>query len=799
MKAHTLEILEFNEIKKILAGFTVSEPGKLLINNIKPAIEIDEIKVLLDETTEGRFVYSMCGGIPLQCIPDTNPLLLKARFEGTVLEGDELYQILTVLEEAQKINNFFKKIKEHLPLINERTQKLHPMREFIDILRISVNEKGEILDSASHRLKRIREKLGNIRSKILQSLNNILNSPSTQKAIQEKFVTIRHERYVIPVKSEYQSTIPGIVHDRSSSGVTLFIEPESIVGMNNMLLEMSLEERDEIIAILTDLTNTLRRDIDKVNDIANALAELDLINAKATIAEKLKCIVPQVKPGGAIKLYEARHPLLVAREWKTDEKKREADGQRTVAVDLFLGDKFNTLIVTGPNAGGKTVALKTLGLLILMAQSGLHIPAREDSEIPIFKKIYAIIGDEQSIMQNLSTFSSQIFQINEIIGEVDSNSLVLFDELGAGTDPVEGAALGISIIEFLSERGAKIMATTHLGGLKDFASHYHGAENASVEFDQQKLQPTFRLSYGKPGSSYALTIASRFGIHPLIIEKAKENLPLEHRKMDELLSSLEQEKLHLEELNQRLQKSKDDIDSKEKEAASNLQATIKQKEEIIKNAYLEAEKIINEARRSVNQELTRLEEEASRAKLQRVSKSLFGLKEKISDELLSMDNSIPPSLKDIADKNEVYIPSLKIKGVLVEPEIEPGIALIQSGTMKIKIPHKELRPVEGVITLKKYEPDKKISYIEKEGIPSSINLIGKRAKDAIDILDKYLDDAYLAGLSEVTLVHGKGSGTLKKAITEALKESPLIESYKTGDIHKGGTGVTIAVLKDKTQ
>ncbi len=651
----------------------------------------------------------------------------------------------------------------------------------------AIEGEDEIADRASSTLYNIRRSLKEKNYSVRDKINSLVRSYSSY--LQENIYTVRGDRYVLPVKAEHKGAVPGLVHDQSSTGATLFIEPMSLVNLNNEIKELMLKEKAEIERILSVLSAKVNANIVGVKVDANIVWELDFIFAKAKFASEYNCTCPIINDEGIVDIIEGRHPLI--------------DRIKVVPISVKLGKEFTSLIITGPNTGGKTVTLKTVGLIHLMAMSGLMIPARENSVISYFNNVFADIGDEQSIEQSLSTFSSHMKNIVEIMDKADENSLVLFDELGAGTDPTEGAALAISILENLRKRGSKIIATTHYSELKAYALRNEGVENASVEFDVETLKPTYKLLIGIPGKSNAFEISKRLGLPDYIIDFAKENISSENIKFEELIQDLQEKSIKAQEdarLAENLKLEREKVKNKYEEKLEGLQ---KLRDNALIDARREAKSIIKEAKEEADKILKDIRQLERMGYSSDVRQKLEEERKKLKDKLEAIEAKDikkvykGEALKNVKEGDEVLLASINQKVIVLSKPDNKGDVLVQAGIMKITANIKDLRAVSGSnpnSNLPKVKKSKKIN-LNLRRVESSVDLRGMDSEEAIYTVDKYLDEAYLGGLGEVTIVHGKGTGVLRKAIMNMLKGHPHVKRHRLGEYGEGGTGVTIVELK----
>ncbi len=813
MNSEIEQILEFEKIKEEITKFCASGLGKSLAEELKPITDLQDIERLLNIISEMRNIHITEGSLPLGGLYDIKHLLKKASISGSILETDELLLIASTAGVARKVKGFAKDFLEKYPLLYEIIQDISIFTDLEESIYGCIDHEGNILDTASPELFRIRRAIVSLRDKITRQLESILHSPYYQTAIQDNLITIRNDRYVIPIKQNFKSSFPGVLQGRSASGSTAFIEPISVVDMNNQLHELLNEELAEIRRILKWLTDKVRDVLSELDRTVKILAELDFINAKALFCTKLNSTKPQINDIGYIEIYKARHPILqmkLERQTtninKEETLNRDNSPQKIVPIDFRIGKEFNTIVITGPNTGGKTVALKTVGLLTLMMQSGLHVPVKEGSQMAVFNEVFADIGDEQSIEQNLSTFSSHITRIIKIIEQLDDSSLVLLDELGAGTEPSEGSALGMAILDYLHSRGVRTIATTHHDSLKAHAYTTEGMENASVAFDLETLQPTYELRIGMPGSSNALKIADRLGLSKEIIDNAKNYLEPGSIQISDLISSVEEMQRKLEE-QQKIAEEKTIRASKVQQEHEQLIKQIKTKrKDIERSALNEAEKIIQSAKKLVEDTIAEIQKEkASTESIRRTQQSLAKAKEEIKLAIKQISsepsedseiniNDKELSAEDIKPGDEVFIRSLNISGTVISKPDSKGMVFVRSGSAKISVPLTELRLFFQKPKQNKLEPSTVI-LPAKSGISDILDLRGYRITEAIEKADKHLDDAALAGLKSISIIHGKGTGALRKAVTEMLIEHPHVANFRLGQQNEGGQGITIVELK----
>jgi DNA mismatch repair protein MutS2 len=787
MNERALRVLEYYKIKDIIKNYTQTSAAKDIIEDLKPYTNIYEVREHLSETYEALMLLSKKGSPPFEGLHDIRDGISRAEKASTLMPG-QLLKIAAMLRCARRFKDYVsrKEEEEAYRVIEDICEGLVPLKKLEDQIFNAIIGEDEISDRASSTLSNIRRTLKEKNSSIKDKVNSLIRSNS--KFLQENLYTIRGERYVLPVKAEHKGAVPGLIHDQSSSGATLFIEPMSLVNLNNEMKELMLKEKAEIERILAELSRMVYDNITVVKNDANIVWELDFIFAKAKYASAINGICPIVNEEGRVDIIEGKHPLI--------------DRKVVVPTSVYLGREFTSLVITGPNTGGKTVTLKTVGLLHLMAMSGILIPAREGSVISCFNEIYADIGDEQSIEQSLSTFSSHMTNIVKIMEEADNRSLVLFDELGAGTDPTEGAALAVAILESLRNRETRLVATTHYSELKGYALRTQGVENASVEFDVETLRPTYRLIIGIPGKSNAFEISRRLGLSEDIIRSAKSNISEETLKFEDLIQSLQEKSIkaekdarYAEALRLEAEKQKNKFDEK----LYNLQ---KARDNAMLEAQREAKRVLKEAKAEADEILKNMRE------FERLGYS-SDMRQKLEEERKRLKNKLDKSeeksanyvkrdsgseLKDVKLGQEVFIPSLNQKVVVLSLPDSKGEVQVQAGIMKINVKLKDLR-ASGNSGESKKQIKKREVNLNLRTISSSVDLRGMDAEEAIYVVDKYLDDAYLSGLREVNIIHGKGTGVLRKAIADMLKSHHHVSSTRIGSYGEGGTGVTVVELK----
>ncbi len=788
MNEKTLKVLEYHKIKDRLKKYTATKAGRDIIDELTPYTNIYEIKEHLDETKEALDLLMRKGAPPFEGIYDVRDALFRAE-KQSILGTTELLRIGNMLKSGRNFKEYVKVGEEDqgYRVLNDIIEGIVPFKYIEDEIFNAIIGEDEISDRASDTLYNIRRSLKDKTSSIKDRVMALVRSNS--KYLQENLYTIRADRYVIPVKSEYKEQVKGLIHDQSSSGATLFIEPMSLVDLNNEIKELMIKEKAEIERILRELTKKISKNIDVIKNNGDIIWELDFIFAKAKYGNEFNCTCPEINDTGIIDLIEARHPLI--------------DPKVVVPSNIYLGREFTSLVITGPNTGGKTVTLKTVGLIELMGMSGLLIPAREGSIISFFHKLFADIGDEQSIEQSLSTFSSHMTNIVNIINEADENTLALFDELGSGTDPTEGAALAMSILDNLKSREVKIMATTHYSELKGYALKTMGVENGSVEFNVETLRPTYKVLIGVPGKSNAFEISRRLGLPEYIIGDAKENISTDSLKFEELIQSLQQKSIkaendarEAENLKLEAKKLKDKFEEKlyklEKSRENALYEAQREAKTLIKSAKEEADSIVKNIRDLERQGY----DSGTRNKIEEQRKKIKDSLDNLQDKMIKKEEYTGEELVKVNEGDEVYLPSLNQNVIILAKPDNKGEVQVQAGIMKISVKLKDLR------VKKVSEEDKKRAKIQKreaklnlKAVATSVDLRGMDSQEALYTTDKYLDEAYLAGLNEVTIIHGKGTGVLKNSITDLLKHHSHVKGFRLGNYGEGGTGVTVAQLK----
>ena len=790
MNSKALNILEYNKITEMLSAQAASSKAGKILKRLRPMTDISSIREALAETGEAVDVIVRKGNIPLGQPYDIEESLTFAR-KGGSLTMRQLLQILYNLKVASNIITFLKSDLPPLPVIDGIREVIATFPRLAENIDRCILSEDEMADSASPELKNIRRSIARQNDAIRNRLNNILNSADNRTYLQDSIVTIRDGRYVIPVKAEHRSRFAGIIHDQSATGATLFIEPQVIVNMNNELRELELAEQVEIDRILAELSSAVAEHFSEIMNNQKLLIQLDMMFAKGKLAVKMQAEMPEISDDRLMVLKEARHPLI--------------DAGKAVPIDVSIGGSYSTLVVTGPNTGGKTVTLKTAGLLVMMAQSGLHIPAAGTSIIPVFKNVFADIGDEQSIEQSLSTFSSHMSNIVDILKEVDHQSLVLLDELGAGTDPTEGAALAISVLEKLKAYGACTIATTHYNELKKYALSTEGVENGSMEFDVKTLSPTYRLLTGIPGKSNAFEISRKLGLSEEIIDRASQFLERGDIRFEEVLDAIERDKKQAEEERMEAARLLNDMRKQQSDMEKRRQQLDIDEQKIISRAKEEARDILKEARDTageVSRELRKLNKiDSLGERNKRFDKNRRKLKEaedRVSENLIRRVNQSPVDAADLKIGDRVRVLTLDQIGEVLSMPDSKGDLTVKVGIMKANINIRDLMVTEQEKDDSKTGKSKygNLYKAKAQTISSSVNVQGENLEDALMDVDKYLDDAYIAGLKEVTIIHGRGEGVLKEGLRKTFRNHKHVKEFRKGRYNEGGDGVTIVTLKE---
>lgn len=791
LNSKIIKTLEFEKIRQQLAKFAATEIGKQQLLTLEPSTTFDDVQRKQDESDDGRKVLRLKGGIPVPRLANIGLPLKRLQIGGN-LNGKEIAQIGRVLSTTKEVMSFFDWFREHEIAFFHLYEIIDGLVDLPDLrkrITSSVSDDGDILSDASVELRRIRQAIKSGEGAIRTKLDDLIRTKASY--LSETLVTIRNDRFVLPVKQEYRNAFGGIMHDQSATGQTLFIEPQAVLELNNKLRTLRADEKREEERILYELSALLEPHIQELRYNHEILAILDMINAKARYSESINGTKPYLSKENHVAIWAARHPLI--------------DQEDVVANDLLIGEEYQALIITGPNTGGKTIALKTLGLIQLMGQAGLQIPAAEDSQIGIFTEIFADIGDEQSIEQSLSTFSSHMTNIVSFLDKANDQSLLLFDELGSGTDPQEGASLAISILDYIGAKGSYVMATTHYPELKVYAYNRPGTINASMEFNSESLAPTYRLQIGIPGRSNAFDISRRLGIPSQIIDQATGFIQEDSQSLNEMIADLEQKRRKAEQESHRLEKQIQESDR--------LLEELKRETETLEFAK---QKEIDKAKKEANSILSKTKEEAEllmqeiREMQMNVSKNaqvkeheLIGLRKQFDD--LRQEDTVPSNKvlrrekekKKLKVGDEVITESYGQRGILVEKSGQDQW-VVQLGIMKMKLPETDLRRIQPEPEKETRRTKRQIATVRSNTashVSTQLDLRGFRYEEALQELDSYLDASLLAGYPQVTIVHGKGTGAIRKGVTDALKRHPQVKSFDFAPQSSGGNGATIAVFK----
>lgn len=791
MNTKVLKTLEYQKIIDRLTEFAGSVPGKEKCKNLLPLSELEEIRTMQEETSLALSLIYQKGSVSFSGISDVRGSLKRLEI-GSILSPQELLRICKLLEACSRVKAYSRKDNpEGEPsALDVMFDALQPLTPLANEIRRCIPSEEEISDDASPALKSIRRSMKQINDKVHAQLTSMVNG-SSRTYLQDAVVTMRNGRYCLPVKAEYRGQVPGMIHDQSSTGSTLFVEPMAVVKLNNELRELELKEEKEIEIILANLSSRTAEFLDAIESDLELLTKLDFIFARAQLSKSYNGSEPVFNENGIINIKKGRHPLL--------------DPKKVVPIDIRLGRDFDLLIITGPNTGGKTVSLKTVGLFTLMGQAGLHIPAFDGSELAVFKDVFADIGDEQSIEQSLSTFSAHMTNIVSILKEADEQSLVLFDELGAGTDPTEGAALAISILSNLHRRGIRSMATTHYSELKVFALSTPGVENGCCEFNVETLRPTYRLLIGIPGKSNAFAISSKLGLSDEIIEEAKTQLSQQDEDFETLISDLETSRVTIEREQEEINRYKEEIEALKKRLEQKQESLNNSREKILREANEQAHAILREAKEYADTTIKNFNKFGregidSRAMEQERSR----LREKMNsvEKNLSLKQERKPSKalqpKDLHLGDSVRVLSMNLKGTVSSLPNAKGDLFVQMGILRSQVNIKDLELIADVQTTvpgQRRTNTSRIKMSKSASVGMEINLLGKTVDEALAELDKYLDDAYLSHMPSVRVVHGKGTGALRKAVHNYLRRQKHVDSYRLGEFGEGDAGVTIVTFK----
>ena len=789
MNAKTLKVLEYNKIIEMLVSHATSYDGKAMCEGLTPYHDLATINEHLEHTKDALARVYRQGSVSFAGGGDLK-MIIASLSVGSKLSCEELLAVSSMLSAVQRVKTYSDK-EEISDSLSGFFDEINPLTAINNEIKRCIISEDTISDDASSELKSIRRRMKQVGSNIHETLNSIISSQSGKGLLQDNLVTTRNNRYCIPVKAEHQSKFPGMLHDQSQTGSTVFIEPMAVVKLNNDLAQLELDEAAEIARILANLSDMCAGETETLKHNTKLLAHLDFIFAKALLAKEMKASYPVFDTEKYIDLKKARHPLI--------------NPKNVVPVDIVLGGSYTLLVITGPNTGGKTVALKTLGLLTVMGQSGLFIPAFDNSRLTVFNDIYADIGDEQSIEQSLSTFSSHMVNTVSILSKADSDSLVLFDELGAGTDPVEGAALATSILAHLKDKNVLTMATTHYSEIKLYALETEGVENACCEFDVETLRPTYRLLIGIPGKSNAFAISSRLGLSNEIIEDAKQRVDSTDKHFEDIIASLNNERIDLERRIEELSLKEMEYEEKSKKLANDIDKLNASKEKTLQKAKEEALEILSEAKEYADESIRKynrwLKSPDFQKEMENERNALHGKIKEKSKNTNKLGTTTPKKQHKATDfklGDAVKVHSLNLNGTVSSLPNAKGELFVQMGILRSQVHISDLELIdENVITAPGLSKtgSGKIKMSKSMTISPEVNLIGMTVDEALTVLDKYMDDAYLAHLPKVTIIHGRGTGALKNAVTNYLKKCKHVANYTLGDAGQGGYGVTVVEFK----
>ena len=790
MTERSLRVLEFTKIREQIKELTVSDMGREIAGALVPSANLSEIRYAQEETEEAHVLLTYLGEQPIVPFPDIRQTLKLAEI-GATLSPRALLDVAACMRAARAARDVIVTDRENTPNLRAAASRLSAFRQLEEEITAAIISEEEISDHASPELADIRRHIRGCNERVREKLNAMIHSSAYQKYLQEPIITLRGDRYVLPVKQEYRANVPGLVHDQSATGATVFVEPMAVLEITSDLKQWQAREKAEIERILQALSARIAPEAEALQANLCILARLDFAFAKAGLSRRMYGCAPKINEEGYVRIVRGRHPLI--------------DPEKVVPSDIWLGKDFTTLVITGPNTGGKTVTLKTVGLFCLMAQAGLHVPAEIGTELSVFDDVFADIGDEQSIEQSLSTFSSHMKNIVSILSNVTERSLVLFDELGAGTDPTEGAALAQAILSRLLARKIRTMATTHYSELKEYAMTTAGVENASVEFDVATLRPTYRLSIGIPGKSNAFDISKKLGLEEAIIEDAKQLLSGEQVRFEDVIANAEYHRQIAEKERQIAEEARAEMVSIRNQAERERERLEKQRDEAIRKAKEQARRILEDARReseTLIAELRRMKKEGAGTPEHEIQKLKSRLNENIDavSEALTMPvDRVSPPPKNLRPGDRVRIVHLGTEATVLAAPDAKGEVQLQAGVMKLKVHVTQLQ-------MPKEEPAGTKAQKKKGGVRSNVDIAARAVRQELDIrgmavdealpeVDKFLDDAMLSGLGEVSIIHGKGTGVLRAGVQDALRRNPRVKSYRLGVYGEGESGVTVVTLK----
>lgn len=782
MNRHAGKVLEFDEIRAKVLQYSFLEETKEIITKLEPLTDGDKIRRELEIVRDGMDLIKFDTGFEIEGIKDIKKYFSKIDMIGAYLEPEELFDIKESLRILRKVKSKIEFLSSKYRNLYNKFREVGTYKGLEELICKIIDEEKNIKDDASLELKDIRNNKQNVNANIRRKFDELINDGVLSQALQERIVTVRDGRFVVPLKADFKAQIKGIEHDRSASGQTLFIEPLNVIPLNNKMRELEVREREEIRKILLRITDVLRGNIEGLKDAAGAVIEVDFLNSKAEFGAANNCSVPKVNEKEYLKLVNARHPLL--------------EPEKVVPVTFEIGKDYNIMLITGPNTGGKTVTMKSAGLISTMALSGIPVPASEESDIGVFTDIYADIGDEQSIEQNLSSFSGHVKNIKEILESVTKNSLVLLDELGSGTDPIEGAAFAMAVIDYLKNKKAKVIISTHYAEVKAYGYNQEGVESASMEFNVETLSPTYRLLMGIPGRSNALTIASKLGMPNEVIERAESYISEEDKKVEKMINNIKEKSDEVD----RLKKSVIEQLEQQKKLKSEYEFKIAEietkKEEAIRDAYSKAEEIVKNSQAKAKALIDKIQnEEIKKDEAKEIQKSLSMLQKSIAEEKMKkhLEAKINKNTEiNIKPGEKVYLKTVNQDAVVLRVSQDKNEVQVQAGILKLMVNINDIERLTG-----KTKPKYVSSGIStSKRVKNEVDLRGMTVDEAFIEIDAYLDSAMMNGYNEVHLIHGKGTGKLRKEIQEYLKNCRYVKGYRDGNVNEGGLGVTVAILKE---
>jgi len=784
---HSLEILEFNKLLGIIADFAKSDASKGSVLSISPLNNIEDINKRFRLIDEIRLMSQKGKPLSISPFPDIEPFLHKVRPEGAVLDPVELSGMMAFLSTA---NSVLSQIRDNtdISFLNSLTEEMTGHPEILSVLKRSIDSEGNILDSASVALKELRVRIKGLENRIRKKLEDITRDERVAAFLQDDFITQRSGRWVIPVRMDSKGQVQGVVHDVSRSGETAFIEPLSIISLSNELENLIAEQKAEEIRILRSISSQIRAVVSEIDAEYRTVIYIDVLNSIALFADRLGMETPQINEQNAVNIVNARHPLLMLAFQKKDMP------QQVIPLDVKLGGNNAVMVITGPNAGGKTITIKTIGLLILMALSGMPIPADSSSSLPFVHNLLVDIGDQQSIESNLSTFSAHISNISRILKNADSGTIALIDELGTGTDPDEGAALACAVLKELKNKGALVFATTHLTEIKGFVHKTEGMLNASMEFDQNTLTPLYKLRVGEPGQSRAFETAKRYGLPDEIIESAKGILGIRKIELDTLIHDLNEKRRQYERSSDELRQKEAAIKEKERHLKEMMQEAETRQKDILSNAYKEASEIVFNIKRQMNaflEEIKKRDRERAKEVIKEVESVQVSVAEKVKEYARSEKSKL--AIDELNEGDIVFIKSIGHDASIIKINFKDNRLRVRAGSMEMEVPLSDVGFKKDLST----EAGKGGIRLERldEAVSSEINIVGLRVDEALSRLEPFLNHASIAGFSEVIIIHGVGTGILSKAVREYLTGHPLVKGFRSGTQQEGGAGVTIVSMK----